>query len=171
MKMKAAPISEPFDPIHALLRKGEYENLLSHLFGASGKLRPPFTGDANHAWYVAGDAMFRSGNFPEAINMFKKSFKADPADDQAALAVGNCYFRMGNLASAERWLRRSYELSGSAAAGYDYANVAYDRGDFRTAIAIYKSLQPGNAKIARLINKNLGLAEKKLNALTKLRSG
>ena len=100
--------TEPFSKVHAMLAARRYKVAIRTLVEPeTGRLRPAYVSDINHAWYCVGDANFKLGNFEDAIHAFRKAARADIEDVQCLIAIGNCYDELGRPKFAERAFRKA----------------------------------------------------------------
>ena len=149
-----------FTPVHTLLRRRPVRAALGSLLDNDGDLRPAYRCDANHAWYVVGDAWYRLGDMHRAREGFRRSLATRPDDTEAVMALADCWFAQGKLGRARYWFSRAFDASCSATAGYNLANVLFDLDDLDAAIAIYASLRTNDATLAKAIRHNMQLARR-----------
>lgn len=151
-----------FSMLHRLLREADFRHALNLLIDrGSGRIRPPFTCDLNHAWYVHGLIRFRQGRYREALYSFDKAYKYARSDWQALMAAANCYDQLGRPRLAERRLRKAVGLQPkSAELRYNLANALLDLGRHSEAIGEYREAQrlPGKVKRAARKNEQVALA-------------
>ena len=90
-----------------------------------------------------GRALFREGVFDHARDFFELVLVAHPDSAEAAACLGYAAHRLGDDASAVRWLRRALELDSNDAEAQIYlGNVLYDGGDFDGALEHFDSTSP-----------------------------
>ena len=166
--------SNPFESIHALLAKGQTSRALSRLLDrTSGKLRDAFAWDANHAWYCVGGAEFRRGNYQDAVQAFRKAFRADSSDVVCLIAIGNCYDAQHKPKLAERVWREALGLEpkgrNRATVVCNLGNALFDQKRYEEAAQCYSPLVKRRDDIGRMARKNtmeaLYLLEKKPPAI------
>ncbi len=56
------------------------------------------------AWFHSGLKHFQLSEMPRAIDLFEKTFKADPTHLQAAMYLYYCYLQMGDTRNSEKYL-------------------------------------------------------------------
>ncbi len=87
--------------------------------------------DNNYGWYLC-----QHGHEKEALGYFETALK-DPLYTQKAKPLQNagvCARKMGDMALAETYFRRSFELDpGGAVSAYNLALIYYDRHDYDRA--------------------------------------
>lgn len=129
-----------FSMLHRLLREADFRHALSCLIDrGSGRIRPPFTCDLNHAWYVHGLIRFRRRRYQEALYSFDKAYKYARSDWQALMAAANCYDQLGRPRLTEQRLRKAVGLQPkSAELRYNLANALLDLGRYSEAIGEYR---------------------------------
>lgn len=152
-----------FAAVHQLLRSGQAARALRALYSLpSGRLRPPFTQNTNHAWYCVGVAAFDRRNFSEAALAFKKAARSRPDDSEALWAVADCYSELGRPKLAERYYTQALRVSREKdlSLRFNLGNALYDQGKFSDAIAQYRHVVRGKDKaLRRKAQKNLALAK------------
>ncbi|HEX7046579.1 MAG TPA: tetratricopeptide repeat protein [Gammaproteobacteria bacterium] len=57
--------------------------------------------------YVQGEEAYSAGNWQQAIRSFHRAIELGPGIDQPYFGLAKTYFRMGDNANAETWLRRA----------------------------------------------------------------
>lgn len=153
-----------FVRLHRLLRQADFRQALSCLIDRrSGRVRPPFTCDLNHAWYVHGLIRFRQRRYRDALYSFDKAYKHERADWQALMAAANCYDQLRKPKLAERRLRKAVGLQPkSAELHYNLGNALFDLGRNSEAISEYREAQrlPGKVKRAARKNEQVALTAK-----------
>lgn len=165
MKKKLDP-ADLFYPVYAAVRKGLHAESIALLHDpVNGRIRPPFRGDLNHAWYSVGCAWYSLQDFGRATDAFKRALALRPDDVDAMLAIGNCYDQQKRPALAARYYLRAldgpYRLTAAERAGLEYnlANVLLDQGQLDQAIARYTALVARRTPLTVVARKNLRLAQ------------
>jgi len=89
-----------------------------------------------------GNELYKQGKFKKAIILYKKS--AGRGGDREALAfnIGNCYYRLNDLARSAASYKKSLRLSGGGnlPALMNLAGVMFKLGEYGTSIALYRRL-------------------------------
>jgi protein O-mannosyl-transferase len=97
---------------------------------------------------VRGHAQIKLGRYPEAIESYRAAAAGLPDDYEIARMLGLAYYRSGNLADAEKSLRRSVGLNDRIWSTHEMlANVLYDSGRKDEAVRFMEqavSLQPNS---------------------------
>lgn len=155
-----------FGPIHALLRKKRYDAALAQIYDKKFKrLRPPYSKDGNHGWYIVGDILYKNGKLVDAVVAFRKSVKCDKADAQALWALGNSYSAMDRPLLAERYFRRALETAAKgdrAKLVYNLGNALFDQAKYHAAISEYRKIGKSNARLFSMARKNIVKATQKM---------
>lgn len=162
-----------YAPIYQLINSGDYKSAIRSMVDLkSGRLKPPFKQDANHAWYCVGDAYFKAENFLGAIAAFQRARKTDPEDAMCFLALGNSYDAIGRPKLAERMLRQALILHldnlDRASALFNLGNALYDQRRYAEAIEQYQRVRTRKDEIGDKARKNLARARLKLRAVQRV---
>jgi tetratricopeptide (TPR) repeat protein len=158
-------ISSPLrDRLNHLGRSMKIEQALNKIVDQSSRrLRSQFRGEGNHAWFIAGELLWKCGRFQEALFAYRKAARLWPADSQAIFAMANCYSELGRPRLAERFYRRCLEMdpkNGNVA--YNLANSLFDQRRYQETIPLYQLASRLGGVSATLAKKNLTLARGKL---------
>ena len=156
-----------FRDVHVLLAQRKFARALDLVLSAKkNRIRSPYNSDANHAWYLVGEAHIGRGDNSAALTAFKRSRKADPTDWYASWAVADCYLELGKLKLAERHYRlalQSADRKHISALRYDLANTLFDQGMYSLAIPLYQQAsRSSNDVVAKRARKNLIRARRRL---------
>lgn len=155
-------MADTFDPIHALLRRQEYGDAIDRVYDEEGNgIRSPFDEDANHAWYVVGDARFKLGDIGGAMDAFRHALAEVPDDADAMWAIADCHRENRETKQAETMLRQALLCQpDNQAIQYDLGNALFDQGKFEEAKGFYgDAIEGDDEEIARRARTNFGLAE------------
>ncbi|RKZ00522.1 MAG: hypothetical protein DRQ10_04075, partial [Candidatus Hydrothermota bacterium] len=71
---------------------------------------------AAHRLFLAGEAMFNTGQYEDAIDLFERAIKQNPRHFSAHLYMGEAYLELGKLDEAIEILEKAYEIDSVAAA-------------------------------------------------------
>ena len=155
---------DPFEEIHELLRAENFTAALALLLDQrSGKIRPTFEHDLNHAWYVVGDINYRMQFLDKAVEAFRKALDDWPEDAEACMALGNALSDLGNAKEAETWFRRGLDLTPvSEGLQYNLANALIDQGREKEAAEILLRIPGSDSETSQLARKNLELVKARL---------
>lgn len=167
MLKESALDKEPFANVHALMRDEKWSAALGILCDAqTGALSEKFLFDRNHAWYCVGDIHFRQEKYELAKQAFKKSVSYRRDDEDALMAIGNCYNALRRSKLAERYFRQALNVPGStfsakirAEMRFNLANSLLDQSRFDEAITLFKRLTRAHVSIRTSARKNLIFAE------------
>jgi len=164
MELGRFRLSDPYEPIHALLRAGNFAAALAALHDVEADtIKPPFDDDPIHGWYVIGDIYFKSGNIRSALAAFKECLGHRMDDVDAMWAIADCYFELNDLSMAETFLRHGLRLQPeNQGLLYDLANVQFDQQDYEGAIKSYALIDGSDPEIHAQATKNRELAELRL---------
>jgi type IV pilus assembly protein PilF len=120
--------------------------------------------DAN-AHHNYGWLQCQLGRYPESYRSFEQALSHPlyPDKPKTLMAMGLCQARAGDRASAEKTLKRSYELdAGNPITGYNLARLLYMRGDFANAQFYIRRIN--NSELANAESLWLGIkVEQRLN--------
>src|ERR1044072_9364362 len=67
-----------------------------------------------------GEGAFASGNFPKAIEMYQRALLLDPNLYEAALFIGDVYFKSAEQVKAGEWFARAIEINPDRETAYRY---------------------------------------------------
>lgn len=152
-----------FDKIHALLSDGKAKQALRNLIDPqTGRLRKEVAWDANHAWYCVGGAYFRLEDFKQAVQAYRKAYRANSQDALSLWALGNSYDALGRPKLAERAFRLALDqnISGrdKAAVLLNLANALFDQKRFDEARNAYLQVKGRRDEIGTRARKSLSKA-------------
>lgn len=129
---------------------------------AEADLRRIVTEDPNnyHAWNALGYTLAdRTDRLKEALEYIEKAQALAP--DEAAIidSLGWVHYKLGNLALAERHLRRAYEMSkGDAEVAAHLGEVLWEQGKRKEARALWEKARrsnPDNLPLQKALDKYL----------------
>lgn len=129
---------------------------------AEADLRRIVTEDPNnyHAWNAFGYTLAdRTDRLKEALEYIQKAQALAP--DEAAIidSLGWVHYKLGNLALAERHLRRAYEMSkGDAEVAAHLGEVLWEQGKRKEARALWEKARrsnPDNLPLQKALDKYL----------------
>ena len=103
----------------ALERLGQIEESEA-LFRQLVDHRPNDANAANYLGYMWAD---REVNLEEALELIAHAVSLDPDNSAFLDSLGWVHFRLGDLAEAERWLRRAVDLGGNLGDGTVYCHL------------------------------------------------
>ena len=88
-----------------------------------------------------GVVMMRQGKFTAAAIVLREAVTAEPDNALANLNLGAALHQTGDLAEAERLLRRAYELKGSSMAGAQLllGQVYHQRKEYSRAVEAFET--------------------------------
>lgn len=146
------------------MREKKWSSALRMLLDVhTGALSENFLDDKNHAWYCIGDIYFRQEKYALAKQSFKKSVSYRCSDDEALMAIGNCYDALKRPRLAERYFRKALSVSLSAKsrakATFNLANSLLDQARFDEAITLFEQLIKDHVSIRSSAKKNLMFAQ------------
>ena len=162
---ESAKKMDAFNQIYRLTKLRKYNRALTLLVDPqTGRLRAPFASDANHAWYVVGDILFKKDDYRGALPIFKKVLRTRPDDYQAMWAIADCYSLLKRPAFAQRYFRKAIELAPKKKTReelrYNLGNAQFDQQRFKEAIELYESIAKENRNLYKMAQKNLALAKR-----------
>ena len=148
---------DEFDEISQLLREGQHSKALSRLIGKNGRIHADFRADLNHAWYLAGNAAYDTGQVDRAVKFFKNSVKVWPEDTQALMAVAYCYSDLNKPRLAAHYLTKAIEIDPkNPDLIYNLANARFDMAQYAEAAKLYrKVIKAGKGNTKKWAAKNL----------------
>jgi len=153
-----------FTEIYSLSRRGDYTEALDRMLNyETGRIRPPYSRDLNHAWYVVGDIYFKSQDNEQALRAFKSSLRNRQDDQEAMLAIANCYGELEKPRMAKYYLLKALKIKGRKHRNkliYNLGNAYFDMGDYSDAVSQYRRVTKSNPEIFSLAKKNIKQAEK-----------
>ncbi|MGB7785321.1 MAG: tetratricopeptide repeat protein [Salinimicrobium sp.] len=87
-----------------------------------------------------GVELHDSGDYPGAIELYKKALELDPNSDQAHVEIGYSYYAAGDYRNSEIHSKKAIELDGEYAglAYINYGNALDAQGKTRKAIKVYE---------------------------------
>ena len=165
-------MKDVFDNIHKLSQEEKYRSMLDLLLTSSGaSVQSPYDTDINHAWYLAGDAYFRLGDFQQAVSAFKKAKESWGEDRDSFLALANSYSELGLPEKSEEVLREGLKIwQGDEEFSYNLGNALFDRCLYRDAIACYQSVVE-NPTLISMAENNIKAARRELKKAQRNRIG
>lgn len=157
-------MKDDFELVHELLKQNKYGNVLQLIFNAKLFLiKPPYSEDLNHSWFIVGDIFYKEEKYEKAISSFKKSLEDWPEDVEAMLALSNCYSEINLPKKAEEILMKAKKIKpGNSAITYNLANALFDQGEYIRAIDYYNKIRSNEDEIYDLAKKNIKTAKEKL---------
>lgn len=158
---------DPFAKIYALTKQRKLARALRLIVDPeTHQLRDSVRFDRNHAWYCAGDILYKQNNLSEAREAFKKALRAWPDDIDALTAIGNCYDESHRPKLAERYFRRALLVptikrnkEKRQSIMLNLGNSLFDQQRFVEACKCYRKLLGAPAEIGVRAKKNLAIAE------------
>ena len=162
-------MKDHFEDIYNLVSKKQYQAALNQLYSRkTNRIKPPYTIDHNHSWYLVGDIFFKLGKFDASLDAFKRSIRSRKDDWQALWAIADCYSEMGRPVFAERYFKRALQHSDVAhkrELQYNIGNALFDQGKFDASIKQYTTiLKSGNDDLTKLAKINIEAAKKQIKA-------
>jgi tetratricopeptide (TPR) repeat protein len=152
-----------FSKLYPLIKSKKYKEVLRLVCTEDGKnINSPYDSDINHSWYIIGDIHYKTENYDLAISAFKKAVSVREDDDEALLAIANCYSNQGKIQLAEKFLRKAITLKPKESYLYNLGNALYDQSKYQEAIDLYKSISEEDTELHELAKKNIEHAKKKL---------
>ena len=118
------------------------------------------TFEFNISAYSEADRFYKSGQFREALKLFKAALGADPSDGDAYHAIGSCYDALLMPARAAAAYQSALPLVPSdrhPALHFNIGNAFLDLGRYREALAEYQ-LVPKQSPVWPTTSKNMKLA-------------
>lgn len=167
-KVKNIPAEDAliFRPIHSLLKRNRYDDVLNLLYDKkTNRLRQPYTVDRNHAWYIIGDVFYKKGRLIDAIMAFRRSLRFYKKDGQALWALGNSYSTIGRAVLAERYFRKGLVLASETDRPklvYNLGNALFDQEKYVDAIKEYQKIYKHDRRMFSLARRNIENASKKI---------
>ncbi len=157
-------MSDPFDEIHKLEKSGKNSLALTRLLNdETGRIKKPYSVDLNHAWYTAGDILYKMKKYAEAIRAFKKALLYWREDIEALWAIANCYSELGKPWLAKHYLLKAVSLDGERdEIRYNLGNAFFDMRKYREAIEQYQTIKQSNNQLFRTAHLNIERAEKEI---------
>ena len=158
-------MADPFDEIHRLSRKAQYDQALGLLLDSAGrKIRAPYDDDLNHAWYVVGDLYYKKQDFQAAAQAFDKSVAARSDDSEALMALADCYSELQMPGMAERYLRIALKYGETIALTYNLGNALFDQERFDEALLEYEKIPRSAGDLYDLAQRNIAAARQRIDA-------
>jgi tetratricopeptide (TPR) repeat protein len=156
-----------FEKVYRLIRSGRLSSAERLLLGSNGtRIQAPFDSDLNHAWYVAGDIRYRRGQMPGAVAAFRRALRHWPDDQDAMMAIANCYSELGRPRWSAYYLEKALRFRGrNPELFYNLGNAYFDLRDFPKAIQRYRSAsRRADGELKASCQRNLALARKSVPA-------
>lgn len=127
-----------YSKIYGRMRAGMLSDALRLIYSDTSKtLKPPYSLDRNHSWYVVGDLLFKSKKYREASFAFRQSIAAREDDVQAYKALANSELEAGLPIFAERTLRAALRIDvASSGLSLNLACALFDRGHYRRSLNV-----------------------------------
>lgn len=150
-----------YSEIYGLSNAGAYKRALTRLLNEGrSRIRPPYSGDLNHAWYLTGDLYYKLGCIDEALKAFKRSLANWSEDTEAMMAIANCYSLLSRPRWAVYYLRKALELDpDNRNLVYNLGNAYLDCGSYDAATRAYrKALLGASEELSRMIRRNIKIA-------------
>ena len=159
-------MSDTFDKLHTVIRRGRANDALRMLFDKTGrKIRKPYTDDLNHAWYLVGDILYDKRDYQKAVMAFKKSTRSRPEDYQALWATAECYSEMKRPRIAVRYWEKAISIAGAKdELVFNLGNAFFDLSEFKKAISCYDKVAKRSKVIHKMAENNKLRARKMLAA-------
>jgi tetratricopeptide (TPR) repeat protein len=130
---------KPEDRTYLLFLRGESAERQKHYEPAEQFFRQALVQDPasaltlNYLGYMMAD---RGKQLPEALKLIRKAVDLDPLNGAYLDSLGWCYFKMGDLESAEQYLRKAVERDSSDPSVHDHLGDLYEKtGRIRLAAA------------------------------------
>lgn len=157
-------IDDPFSRLHSLLKTEKFDQALHEVLNVTtGRIKAPYTSDANHAWYIVGDIYSKTEQLEEAADAFRKALRSRHDDCQALFALGYCYSEMGVPTRAIRVLLKAILFGGPKEEYlYNLGNAYFDTRCFDKAIKAYEDVVAGGGELSALAIRNIVAAREKL---------
>ena len=77
-----------FKKAETLIKKGSLNLVLDCMLNMeTGRIKAPFSGDLNHAWYLVGLIYYKHDDYDQALRAFKSSLRNWTEDAQAMLQL------------------------------------------------------------------------------------
>jgi Flp pilus assembly protein TadD len=160
--------ADPFDYVHALVKKDELDKALREVLdAATGQINLPYCDDENHAWYVVGDILARQENWIGAKEAFRKAIQDRPDDVQALLGLAYAYTELRDFGGARDVLLNAQRLDPTnSAVLYNLGNAYFDLGEYEKAKFFYVSVtQERDSELWKKAQKNYELSIQRLSEL------
>ena len=155
-----------FQRAHSLLRKKQWKRVVELVCDKRRtRLRLPFNSDANHAWYIVGDALYKSKKISAAAAAFRRAIRAYPQDAQAFWALGNCCSELGKPTLAERYFRKGLKFASAAdrpKLTFNLGNALFDQQKYGAAKKEYKKIGKKDTRLRKLAQNNIRAVDIKL---------
>lgn len=131
---------DDFDKVYRKINSGSLSSAERMLLDDEGmRIRAPFNSNLNHAWYVAGDILYRRGRMGEAVAAFRRALRHWPDDQAAMMAIANCYSELGRPRWSAYYLEKALRHRGrKPELLYNLGNAYFDLRDFTKAIQCYR---------------------------------
>lgn len=160
--------SDQFSVIHSLLRKKSYKRALGLLIDSRRRweINQSFRNDLNHAWYLVGDALFKSGEIGGALKAFRNSLRHWPKDYDCLLAIANCHDALKRPGWSAYYLLRALEVNSSGSVAiFNLGNAYLDLGRYLESIECYRNaIQSADGIVSKKAKINLEIAMAMLRA-------
>ena len=156
-----------FDEIHALLKSGLYEIVLSRLCDTANKaIKKPFDEDENHAWYLIGGIFLEEEDWPKAATAYRLAIEDWGDDIDAYLGLAYCLTELTEYYAARDALIKAQNIDPKdVRVRYDLANAYFDLCDYKKAKFLYRSItEKDDPEIYEKAKKNHDLTEEKLKS-------
>lgn len=163
-------MKDKFEYLHALLEKGNFSDVLKALLNERGRINEPYDDDLNHAWYIAGDVYYQSGDLRKSLNAFKKALTNRTDDIEAMWAIAECYSDLGSPSEAESYIRKALSiLPERCELIYNLGNALFDQKEYVEAIECYRKVMSTtkNGELAEQAQKNYDSAMKRIEEIEK----
>ncbi|MGM0606862.1 MAG: tetratricopeptide repeat protein [Candidatus Muiribacteriota bacterium] len=149
-----------------------YDNcfLLSKVYYRSFKLKEALNfinqafemGSEPESWELSGDIQFKFGNYPEALEAYKKLLDFDYSKRiQTNKKIAECYFKLQNNSEAIKYYKKTIQYDPEYWEGYAGLAKCYEKeGMYEEALSIVENIltyQPANNK---MLLRAAGLSEK-----------
>ncbi len=162
-------MSDPFDHVHELLRKGRRTEALDLVYNkAEDVIEPPYRFDLNHAWYVVADILYKERRFEQSKSVFEKSLVSRPDDVAAIIGLANCYVGTDAPAMAVNILSAALSKHPfDCTLLYNYGNCHFDLEQWEEAIEAYEKvlkIEASDQGLLKSTAENLSLAKQRLDA-------
>ena len=138
-------------------------------FSAALKIAP----HNNYAVFGMADALRGLGRYEQAAPYWDEIVREDPENAQVLTRAGDCFFRIGDLAKAERLFRQATAIGDDIPALRGLARIQKQRGEFELAARNYESilsLNPDDMHTISLLGETLAESEGNASALAYLRN-
>lgn len=158
--------SDSFEHIHRLLKAGIDSEALRNIYDErNDKLRSPFDGDPNHAWYIVGDIFFTLDDFENAARAFGRAISFRNDDTQALMALANAYSEGKHPKLAERVLRRCKVLDPNNESHiFNLGNSLFDQEKYEAAIDEYSKIAKSDSELYEDAQRNISASKERIKA-------